>query len=720
MSIRYKFIIFFMIFSLAPLLAVTIVGQRGIVRMGDTIAGFAKKNRTEIVSRELQQTAEDYAKILGREEESVELTLRIIARDAERFLSEPPNGAAKLYFAGDYDNPATAPRDLTISHKYKKSASGGRSEPLPVSFDHQVFLLRPETDKRAAARDASRLSKLLPLHKEIESELGDILYWQYVSLESGVQAAYPGHGGYPPGYNPQDRPWYTFAKKRGTLAWTRPYIDATTRQVIMSVSMPVRHADGSFAGVAAIDLLLSEILQINELSSQWSPSMRSLVVWSGVRGDSGEQGLWVVARKDYVENAAAWSGVMGLDRLASSDLSKMDLLEQEISAQKSGYLEMDYYGVDSVWAYADAGENVHLVLIVPKKVILKHFDQVRKTLHSLVRKQWLITGIVAIGVILLLVLAGLWFSRAMIKPVSIMVEAVKRLAEGDFSSRININTGDERDLLAKTFNEMLPQLEDRMQLRKSLEVAKEIQQNLLPQEIPNLSGFDIAAKSVYCDETGGDYFDFFPCEDEHCSRFGIAVGDVTGHGVGAALLMATARALIRGLVIRPDNLAECLTQVNRLLSADVRNSGRFMSLFFLMIDQGSRTISWVRAGHDPAILYNPAKDLVEELVGPGMVLGVQEDYCYEQVDKAVETDGTIIFIGTDGIWEAHNSEGELFGKDRLHQIIRENAVKSAAAIQGAILYEVSKFRGNLPQEDDITIVVIKTMQDHQVLKIPGT
>jgi len=707
MSVRYKFLIFFMIFSLAPLLLVTIVGQRGIVRMGETISGLAKVNRTAIVSRELQQTAEDYAKILGREKEVLELTLRIIARDAERFLSEPPNGVAKLYFAGDYDNPVTAPRDLTTSHKHMKGASGGGSEPLSISFDNQVFLLRPETDKRAAARDASRLSKLLPLHKEFESQLGDILYWQYVSLESGVHASYPGHGGYPTDYNPQERPWYNSARKRETLVWTRPYIDATTRQVIMSASMPVRHADGSFAGVAAIDVLLSEILQINELSSQWSPSMRSFVVWSGVREDTGEHGLWVVARKDYVENAAAWSGVMGLERLASSDLSKMNHLEREIRALKSGYLEMDYYGVDSVWAYAHAGENVNLVLIVPKKVILKQFEQVRKTLHSLVRKQWLVTGVAAIGVILLLVLAGLWFAHAMIRPLFVMVEAVKRLAKGDFSARIKISTGDERDLLAKTFNEMVPQLEDRMQMRESLEVAKEIQQNLLPQEIPNLSGFDIAAKSVYCDETGGDYFDFFPCEDEHCSRFGIVVGDVTGHGVGAALLMATARALIRGLTTRPDNLAESLTQVNRLLSADVRDTGRFMSLFFLMLDEGSRTISWVRAGHDPAILYNPAEDLVEELLGPGMVLGVEEDYSYQQADKAIETDGTIIFIGTDGIWETHNSDGALFGKDRLHQIIRDNAYKSAAAIQGAVLDAVSKFRGDVPQEDDITLVVIK-------------
>jgi len=203
---------------------------------------------------------------------------------------------------------------------------------------------------------------------------------------------------------------------------------------------------------------------------------------------------------------------------------------------------------------------------------LEEFERIRESLHSMVKEQWLVTGVVAIGVILLLIVVGLWFAHAMIRPLFVMVEGVKRLAKGDFSARMNIKTGDERDLLAKSFNEMVPQLEDRIQIRKSLEVAREIQQNLLPQEIPNLRGFDIAAKSVYCDETGGDYFDFFPCEDEHCSRFGIVVGDVTGHGVGAALLMATARALIRGLVTRPENLAECLTQVNRLLSADVRDA----------------------------------------------------------------------------------------------------------------------------------------------------
>jgi sigma-B regulation protein RsbU (phosphoserine phosphatase) len=709
MSVRWKFLIFFMTFSLAPLVVVTLVGQRGILRMGETISGFAQKNRTEIVSKELQQTATDYAKILGREKEVLELTLRIIARDAERFLSEPPKGAAKVYFAEDYDKPAKAPKDIVFSHKHMRGAAGEGTEPMAVSFGHQVFLVRPGADWRYVATDIGRLRRLLPVHIEFESQLGDILYWQYVSLESGVHAAYPGHGGYPSTYNPQTRPWYILAKERGELAWSTPYIDATTRQVIMTASMPIRHSDGSFAGVAAIDVLLSEVLQVHELSSQWSTAMRSFLVWSGIKEETGEYGLWIIARKDYVEHAAAWSGAMGMERLASSDVEIMELMEGEIKARQAGYIDMPYFGVDSVWAYGHVGDDLNLILIVPKRIILEQFEQVRESLHSLFREQWLITGVAAIGVILLLIVAGLWFAHAMIRPLFVIVEAFKRLAKGDFSARININTGDERDLLAKTFNEMVPRLEDRIQIRKSLEVAKEVQQNLLPQELPNLAGFDIAAKSVYCDETGGDYFDFFPCEDEDCARFGIVVGDVTGHGVGAALLMATARALIRGLVTRPENLAESLTQVNRLLAADVRDSGRFISLFFLMIEENSRLISWVRAGHDPAILYDPATETMTELMGPGMVLGVEEDYSYEQVEKSIETDGTIILIGTDGIWETHNGEGEMFGKDRLSHIIRNNHHKSAGAIQDAVLEAVSDFRGDTEQEDDITIVVIKVL-----------
>jgi sigma-B regulation protein RsbU (phosphoserine phosphatase) len=559
------------------------------------------------------------------------------------------------------------------------------------------------------AKDIARLAQLLPLHQEFERQYGDILYWQYVSLNSGVHASFPGHGGYSPKYNPQQRPWFTLAKERKELAWSTPYIDATTRQVIMTASMPVHHPDGTFAGVAAIDVLVSKILQVHELSSQWSPAMRSFLVWSGINSKTGESGLWVLAQKDHVEHAAAWTGVTKLERLASSDAERMSQLFGGIEAGTSGYLDMPYYGVDSIWAYAPAVEDVSLVLIVPHKIILAQVRQIRAAVLSLAERHWLVTGITATAVILFLIFAAFWFSRAMIRPMFVMVEAVRKLALGDFSARMEIATGDERDLVADTFNEMVPKLEDRMHIRKALEVAQEVQQNLLPEEIPEVPGFDISAKSVYCDETGGDYFDFFPCVDEDYARTGVVVGDVTGHGIGAALLMATARALIRGLASKQQNLAEYVSQVNRLLTADVRQSGNFMTLFFLELEVGSRIVRWVRAGHDPAILYDPATETFEELKGSGLVLGVDEDYSYQELEKTIETDGTIILVGTDGIWEAHNGEGEMFGKERLYDIIRINALKTAEEIQDAVLEALSGFRGDAGQEDDVTIVVIKVL-----------
>jgi sigma-B regulation protein RsbU (phosphoserine phosphatase) len=190
---------------------------------------------------------------------------------------------------------------------------------------------------------------------------------------------------------------------------------------------------------------------------------------------------------------------------------------------------------------------------------------------------------------------------------------------------------------------------------------------------------------------------------------GIAVGDVTGHGVAAALLMATARAHIRSLSNNQDDLAERITRVNGLLASDIRQTGNFVSLFFLEIEARPRAISWVRAGHDPALLFDPATERFDELKGEGLVLGVDKNYSYEQYEKTIETPGAIIFIGTDGIWETQNSDGEMFGKDRLREIVRTNSGKSAQAIQNAVLQAVSSFRRDKPQEDDITIVVIKAI-----------
>ena len=324
----------------------------------------------------------------------------------------------------------------------------------------------------------------------------------------------------------------------------------------------------------------------------------------------------------------------------------------------------------------------------------------------ILQEQWLATGIAVFVVIAAVVLAALWSSRSMTRPLQLMVEAVDRLAGGDFSSRMEFATGDERAILVRAFNEMVPQLEDRLCIRKALEVAQEVQQNLLPKEIPNLPGLDMAATTVYCDETGGDYFDFFPC-GEDCDWYGVAIGDVTGHGVAAALLMTTVRALLRMRASQPGSMAEVITSVNLHLTADTHEDGRFMTLLYLNIDQAEGRLRWVRAGHEPGIFYDPGTDTFEELLGPGIALGVDKDWHYQESERGGLNPGQIIFLGTDGIWETLNAEGEMFGKHRLYEIIRRRAQSTATGLQTAVLEALGDFRGKCNQEDDITMVVLK-------------
>ena len=322
------------------------------------------------------------------------------------------------------------------------------------------------------------------------------------------------------------------------------------------------------------------------------------------------------------------------------------------------------------------------------------------------QEQWLATGIAALAVIVVVILTALWRSRSMTRPLQVMVDAVHQLAKGDFSARMNLATGDERDLLAQAFNEMVPQVKEMMRMRRGLEMAQEVQQNLLPREIPDLPGLDIAATTVYCYETGGDYFDFFLC-GEDCEGLGVVVGDVTGHGVAAALLMTTARALLRMRAVQPGTISEVVTSVNQQLTLDTYETGSFMTLFYLAVDQAKQSLQWVRAGHDPAIFYDSTTDQFEELLGSGVALGVEKDWHYEGNEKTGLGTGQIIFLGTDGIWETRNIDGEMFGKKRLHEIIRSNGQKSAKEIQKEVLAELDRFQGSTVLEDDVTIVVIK-------------
>jgi sigma-B regulation protein RsbU (phosphoserine phosphatase) len=244
-------------------------------------------------------------------------------------------------------------------------------------------------------------------------------------------------------------------------------------------------------------------------------------------------------------------------------------------------------------------------------------------------------------------------------------------------------------------------------IKQSLGLAREVQQNLLPNKDPQMEKLDIAGQSIYCDETGGDYYDFITGDSGDKGRLTITIGDVSGHGISSALLMATVRSALRQRLSQPGNSGGIISDVNRQLVQDVEDSGQFMTMFYLNIDTTKMQAHWVRAGHDPAIFYDPAADSFEELAGSGVALGIDENWEYKEYIKSGLKSGQIIFLSTDGIWEAFNQKGDMFGKERIYDIIRKNSSLSADQIVNLLLASLKSFQQGAQIEDDITLVVIK-------------
>jgi PAS domain S-box-containing protein len=266
----------------------------------------------------------------------------------------------------------------------------------------------------------------------------------------------------------------------------------------------------------------------------------------------------------------------------------------------------------------------------------------------------------------------------------------------------NILRNDKSEIIGK-----MAFLTDMTEHKKSLALAGEIQKSLLPQKSPKIPGLDIAGKNITCDEIGGDYFDFLwdlECEGNH---FDAVVGDVTGHGVDAALLMTSARAFLRMRASQCGGISQIVTEMNRHLTMDILHTGRFMTMFYISIDVENKNLSWVRAGHDPAIIYDPNFDQFEELKGTGLALGVDKDYIFDENIKTGLVQGQIIAIGTDGIWETFNKDGKMFGKERFREIIRNNAHMGSSDILNAIFNEIDRFSLGVKTADDITLVIIK-------------
>jgi phosphoserine phosphatase RsbU/P len=243
--------------------------------------------------------------------------------------------------------------------------------------------------------------------------------------------------------------------------------------------------------------------------------------------------------------------------------------------------------------------------------------------------------------------------------------------------------------------------------KKALELAGKVQKSLIPARPPSIDGLDLAGRTDSCQEVGGDYFDFLYGPEYPAGALRVVVGDISGHGVDAALLMTTARAFTRTRAVQMTAPSVVVANINRDLALDMGDSGNFMTLFFMEIDPARRSARWVRAGHEPGLLYCPVRDQFEELTGIGLPLGVDKDAVFAEQALPTLHPGTLLALGTDGIWEARDPEGRFFGKERFRDILRRESGRSAQDMVTAVFDEVVRFCRGMPYHDDVTLVVIK-------------
>jgi serine phosphatase RsbU (regulator of sigma subunit) len=244
------------------------------------------------------------------------------------------------------------------------------------------------------------------------------------------------------------------------------------------------------------------------------------------------------------------------------------------------------------------------------------------------------------------------------------------------------------------------QVQERERIEQELQVARQIQQELLPESVPELEGWQIATYYGPAREVGGDFYDFVELSSGH---LGLIMGDATGHGMPAALMMATTRGMLRAVVQSLESPGEVLARVNEALVADIPPS-TFVTCFYGILDPKSGGFIYANAGHNlPCRRHN---DQADELRARGMPLGLMPGTGYEEKEAVLES-GDSVLLYSDGLVEAHNPRREMFGFPRLRRLVAEHDAEEGSLVD-ILIDELRSFTGDRwEQEDDITLVTLR-------------
>ena len=247
---------------------------------------------------------------------------------------------------------------------------------------------------------------------------------------------------------------------------------------------------------------------------------------------------------------------------------------------------------------------------------------------------------------------------------------------------------------------LLQKEQELFKMEEEFRMAKDIQLNILPKKIPLIEGYDIFAINIPAHQVGGDYYDFINLSD---NRIALCLGDITGKGLPAAMLMANLQATLRGQALTQNNVCDNIKNSNVLL-LNSTSENRFATLFYAELNYAKHTLTYCNAGHDAP--FNFKQNVITRLSEGGLLLGCFDFVVFEQVSKQIEP-GELLVIFSDGVTEAMNENNEEFGEEKLISIIKSNQDLKAKDLIDKIVTEVKAHSSKVEQSDDITLMVIK-------------
>jgi phosphoserine phosphatase RsbU/P len=324
------------------------------------------------------------------------------------------------------------------------------------------------------------------------------------------------------------------------------------------------------------------------------------------------------------------------------------------------------------------------------------------------------TALLIIGGVFLLIEAvalmiGILLTRTMTSAIGNLYRATQHVQTGDFTYRVQIHRRDQLGVLGKSFNTMTASVATlieeqgrRQRLERELAIARDVQAELFPKERPSIPGIELDATCRPARIVSGDYYDFLPLGP---SRLGIALADISGKGISAALLMANLQAALRSQAMlngqAPVGTAELVARLNRHLFRS-SSSERFATFFYGVYDAAIHQLQYTNAGHPPPLCF--AEHQMRRLETGGTVLGLFEDCCYEQ--EIIEIAPHTVFVAySDGLVEPESASGEEFGLQRMIETMLRHLNSSPHATVEALVTAAEQWSGTAEQSDDMTVIV---------------